>query len=336
MATSVNAKRKKVDEYSTDPAFVKMLCETSVMELHPKKDIMYITSRDSHVIDVWRGLVTNHFLSVPVIDTKGMNKEKYYGFFELADIISYLVKTWGERNLKTERSLYKLMLEDERFKQLTIRDLMATPRRTIHPFASVMENYSLFTAMEMLAKNPQLHRVAVMNPDNVVQNIITESRVLEYLQRNIGKLGSKKNRPVGEMMNVQKPVFSITENDPVMKGFHSMCSHNVSGVAVMNEIGDQVVGAMSWQDLKLIIDDDNIFNKLYLSVKAFLAKLNDKDPRRAKAAITVTLGDTLEHCIELVTKHHIHRLFVTSSEGKDGKLMGVVGLKEILNEVLRD
>jgi len=53
-------------------------------------------------VDVWKGLVRHHFLSVPVLQKKG---NKYYGFLDIADIVNYVVDSFGKTTLESSEKL---------------------------------------------------------------------------------------------------------------------------------------------------------------------------------------------------------------------------------------
>jgi len=109
-----------------------------------------------------------------------------------------------------------------------------------------------------------------------------------------------------------------------------MLKKQVGGVAVVNSSGE-IIGAFSLTDLKIISRDNKLFEKLYKNTSDFLTVLDQTYSERPYLVKTVTMKDSLEDVINKLHIWKLHRIFVVD---KDKKPVGVVGLKEILNEIL--
>jgi len=314
----------------TDPAFLSQLINTNVMQIRPDNNITYVCSKNDTVLDVWKGLNRHHFMSVPVLE----NKESYVGFIDLADIVSYFATWFSIHTIRKYPSMKQLLEVDQSFSRITVDKLMIAPGQARSPFIPVKKNFSLFSCMEMLARE-NLERLPIINEQGVLYNFLTQSHLVEYLHANINKIGNKKNRTVGHMEGVIKQVHTISQDQLAYDAFNQMTQNKVQGLAVLDE-KHHIVGAISVRDLKLVIEE-KMFSYLLEPIKSFIRKLNEDTktntiPRPAEA-ITVRPEDTLARVIELLVQHKLHRIFVVDNKKK---CIGVVGLKEVLLDVIQD
>lgn len=322
-------KRPREEDFKTDIQFVKGLLDTNVMTLRPEKNTTFIAAKDDRVIDVWRGLIRHNFLSVPVLAKK---KEKYFGFIDMADIVSYFTKFYGEKALKQSKSFKELVDGDIHFREMTVEKMMIHPLSHKNPFIPVKNNYSLYFAAELLAKEPHMHRVPIVNSDGVLVNLLTQSHFTEYIYNHLKNIGTKKDKPVELMKDVFKQVLTIHETELAIDAFNKMSKYNVYGLAVVDQKG-VLTGAISVRDLKLIVNDEKMFAKLMGPVSEFIKKLNEEFKDRPKTVVSVTKDDKLEKVIQLLHQHKLHRLFITNEKHF---VTGVIGIKEVISEVLFD
>jgi hypothetical protein len=56
-------------------------------------------------MDVFRGMIRNNILSVPVLQK---TKRKWYGFIDMADIVSYVVELFGAARLQSSEDYWAL------------------------------------------------------------------------------------------------------------------------------------------------------------------------------------------------------------------------------------
>eukprot|EP01080_Neovahlkampfia_damariscottae_P012638 gene12638-6542_t len=322
-------KRTRYDEYQTDEFFIKKLTETNIMTMRPENNITFIAERDDKIIDVWNGLNRHNFMSVPVIQRK---KEKYFGFIDLADIVGHFVNVWGENALKKTPNLRKLTEEDDDFRKKTVVDLMIHPLSKRNPFIPVRRDYSLYFAFELLAREEHMHRIPVINNEKVLVNLISQTQLVEYINENIQKVGTISAKPVKLFKDSMKKVYTIPENKLAMEAFVRMKTHNVTGIAVVNN-KHEITGVLTLKDLKIIANDDKLFQKLYLNVTNFIKELEKKDKKRPRSPVVCDGKTTLEEVVKTLCDKHVHRLFITNEENKP---IGVVGLKEVLYEIISE
>jgi len=128
----------------------------------------------------------------------------------------------------------------------------------------------------------------------------------------------------------------------------------VTGVAVVDDTG-KLKGNLSLRDLKAMSTDGRFFWRLYQTVDNYLTKLKKEvkgklvplllewswsytpsfdyrlEGQRPKRVQSCKASDTLEHAINLLADHSIHRVYVVDDAKKP---IGVVTLKDVLCEIL--
>jgi CBS domain-containing protein len=324
------SKRPKLGEFTTEPSFISLLENTNVMQIRPESNLTYVCTKEDTVLDVWKGLNRHHFMSVPVL----ANKEKYEGFIDLADIVGFFAAWFSVNTIRKYPSISELLAVDEAFKKITIEKMMVAPGQQRSQFVPVKNTFSLLYCMEILARE-NIERIPIINESGILFNFLTQSHIVEFLSKNMDKIGGKKNKPVNDMANVIKQVFSISQDQLAFEAFIQMNKEKVHGLAVVDE-KYQVVGAVSVRDLKLIIEE-KVLSYLLEPIKMFLGKLqqdsaNSNFPRPSEP-ITVKREDTLGTVLDLLVKHKLHRVFVVDNKKKP---IGVVGLKEVLLEIIQN
>jgi CBS domain-containing protein len=196
----------------------------------------------------------------------------------------------------------------------------------------VRRDYSLFHAFELLAREEHMHRIPVVDSEKVLVNIISQSHLVEYVHKNIHRIGTKINLPVSHFHEAIKPVATISEHKITIDAFKMMKLKKVTGIAIVND-NQEIMDVLSIKDLKLIVHDEKFFQKLYQPISKFLKELDLKDHKRPKEPVVCHKDATLETVVKKLTEHHIHRMFITDDANKP---IGVVGLKEVLYEIVNE
>jgi predicted transcriptional regulator len=83
--------------------------------------------------------------------------------------------------------------------------------------------------------------------------------------------------------------------------------------------------------LQICIDDKFLFKRLFKSTKEFISDLDSKYFERPYYIKTVNSDDTLEDVLNKLYTFKLHRIYITNESKKP---IGLVGIKEILQEVL--
>jgi CBS domain-containing protein len=339
MLTSANssssAARMDVSEDTSGFEFKRLLVNTPVENLAYKKPrgVVYFVDRTDKVKDVFKGLVNQGFLSVPVLQK---TKNRWYGFIDLGDIVDFYVQSFGDILGKEGVEFWEKIAEREGFLDKTVDEIMESPRTRDNPFHPVRVGYSLFSAVEALAREPRLHRVPVIDAERNMKSVLSQSQVVEFVHENINLIGNLKDKKVGTMKNVYKDVKSIDEKTPAIKGFQLMQETGFGGIAVLDENG-RVVDNLSLRDLKVIRFENQLIHRLFYPVKDFLRILEEErnmggvPDNRPLIRKIVRENDTLEHVIKILVTYKVHRVYLVND---DDKPLGVVSLKDVLLELI--
>jgi len=315
-------------EYRTDPQFIMSLVNTPCDQLRVPANTVFVAERTDKLIDVFKGLVRHNFLSVPILQKTG---RKWYGFIDMADIVSYIVDIFGANKLQTTQDYWALFEKEESLRNKTVNDVAKYPLNRRNPFHPVKSGYSLFFVIEALARERDLHRIPVVDDERQLLNLITQSQVVRFLFENLGKMGDKIKKPVRMMDCALKDVIMISESQPAIEAFSKMTTENISGIAVVDET-HKLTGTLSLRDLKAIAPDATLFWRLYQPTREFISRLNSEyGESRPRTPQFCTPDDTLESVITKLAEHKIHRLFVVDNLKVP---VGVISLKDILMQLM--
>jgi len=325
------SKRSRSDNgFKTSPEFLQKLIVTRAETLIPPDGRIFVAQRTDKIVDVWKGLITHNFLSVPVLQK---SKNKYYGFIDLVDIVQYVVETFGNEKLNKDADFWQQFEKEELLNTKTVNDIMVYPVSRRNPFHPVSKGYSLFSVVEILAHEKGLHRVPVIDENRRLVNLITQSQLTRFLHDHIKELGTVKDKPLSEISHGHNQVISVHEDETAIRAFNIMLTNNVTGIAVVDSSG-KVVDNISLRDLKAIQHDGRMFWRLYQTCKNFLMKIRKefaKEDARPSRVVVLTPKDTLESVINLCNNHNIHRVYVVDENKKP---ISVISLRDILNEII--
>eukprot|EP01102_Stenamoeba_stenopodia_P006724 TRINITY_DN1869_c0_g1_i1.p1 TRINITY_DN1869_c0_g1~~TRINITY_DN1869_c0_g1_i1.p1 ORF type:complete len:360 (+),score=80.83 TRINITY_DN1869_c0_g1_i1:204-1283(+) len=307
--------------YTTNPAFLLALLHTPVEALKPASNTVLVAQRTDLLSDVWKGLIKNNFLSCPVLQK---TKKKYYGFIDLHDIVEYITQKFDVAKLESSKDFWQLMEADKEFLNTTVDKVIVNPIVKRNPYHPVTVGYSLFSAIESLAREDTLHRVPVIDKDRQLKSLLTQSQVIDFVVSNLESVGSIKNKPVSQVVAGRPNVLSVTTKMSAIEAFKFMAQHNITGVAVLDDNG-KLIDAMSLSDLKLISSDGQMFWRLYQSVDVFLGHLRENNATRKLIYCLPT--HNLEYVIKTIATSKVHRIFV-------GNAQTFLSLKDILKELI--
>lgn len=171
---SSDVKRPRVEQshWPTSGRFLQAMLATRVDRFFSPGDIIFVADRDNKVVDVWKGLVEHNFLAVPVL--QHTEPHRYYGFLVMSDIVRELVKRFSHERLRDEKSFWERMDESLAFGTVLVKDIMQFPLSRKNPFHPISSGYSLLFALELMAREEELHRVPIVDADRNLVNLITQ------------------------------------------------------------------------------------------------------------------------------------------------------------------
>jgi len=318
-------------KYPVSEEFLRIVTNRRAEEIRPPNGVIYVCTREDKLVDVWRGLVQHGFLSVPVLQK---TKSKYYGGLDLLDIVRFVVDFFGRKKLESDEDYWELANKDVEFQKKLVKDAMVYPMSRRNPFHPTLKGYSIFSVMELLGKEPGLHRVPIIDNYETrrLVGMITQSHITKLMSINLDLLGKKKNKTIEEVEGAIKPVISTNENEIVLDAFKRMHELAISGLAIVDNDG-HLTGNLSPRDLKAISPDGRMFWRLFETTKNFLAKVRKEAIVRPRGVVFVKPNDTLETAIQKLAENNIHHIFVVDENKKP---IGVISLKDILRETVSD
>lgn len=334
-----NAKKAKAEETNVHPtvpadgsAFLMLLANTKVESIWTKESKIFYAMRTDKVKDVFKGMIDHNFMSCPVLQK---TKNKWYAFIDLADIVKFIIfKFPDQSSLESEADIHALLERSHEFRECLVNEISKNPMGIRNPYHPIGRGYSLFAAFELMAREPALHRIPIVDKERHLVSILTQSQLVEFAWRNIELLGSTKRvKMVGEMGYNLHEVVSIKSTDITMQAFTLMIEKNITGVAVVNNNG-QLVDQISLRDLKAVAPDGRLFGRLYKPAEVFLHHLRTESKfDRPKEMVFCTKNTTLEQVMALLVTNHIHRVFVVDSETSK-KPIGIITLRDVLLELI--
>jgi CBS-domain-containing membrane protein len=95
-----------------------------------------------------------------------------------------------------------------------------------------------------------VHRVPVVNEQGRVVKIISQSSIIAWINQHLSSVDASQT--ISELDLGSKSVISVSNSMPAIETFKLMETHNLSGLAVVNDRG-ALCGATSARDLKVCV-----------------------------------------------------------------------------------
>lgn len=178
--------------------------------------------------------------------------------------------------------------------------------------------------IKTLSEN-DIKRILVIDDDNNVINIITQSSIIDFIWSERAKLGEKWDQPLSKFNIKEKHVISINENENLINAFKLLKRSNVSAICVIND-NNELVGTVSVKDLRTVTPGLTIMQRLYIPVKQFLHKVHI-ETKAPKRSITCSKNDYLGDIIEKFHESRVHRVWIVDNSNRP---IGVISLQDIL------
>ncbi|MES1912586.1 MAG: hypothetical protein MHM6MM_004837 [Cercozoa sp. M6MM] len=258
-------------------------------------------------------LLSQHgILSAPVRDVsvqQGTWIQKYMGLLDMYDIVDFTLSVADQEGTTPWH---------DAFARYTVAQLMQQKSRKWlqqgdQVFAPVASDTSLFDAFVLMSKY-RLHRLCVIDENDELSNIITQSAVVAKLPDLMSLLPEITLEQVG--LGKPKTVFAVKSSQKVLAAFQELYLRRVGGIAVLGDNGE-LIGNISARDLRSVIGDKAKYPRLFDTVASFCAR----------APATVTPQDTLLTVVQRMIDHKVHRLYLVDA---DNKPCGVVSLGDVV------
>jgi CBS domain-containing protein len=324
------------DEFTVSPEFIHDLRAARVQNFFesPAPPIMHCWTTDK-VSAAWKELIARNFSSFPVLDVN----HKFAGFLKVTDIALWLSNQFAKRKGKEEAALshdpveWATLTKVEIFGDLTVQTLMhASSYHEETSMVSLPMGYSMLYALEKMAHQPGLHRLAVLAEDNRLINFLCELSLADFLSRNIASMGAKALKPMNKCLQFYRNVISVKATEGrVIDALRKMATHQISGIAVVGEKGE-LLNNLSARDIEAVGPSLEYFWRLYQTPRNFLKhEVQMHEGHHPRIPVTLTGEDTIATALQRMVESHVHRLYIVDH---DRKPIGVATILDLLQEIL--
>jgi CBS domain-containing protein len=288
---------------------------------------------DATVAECFKILIDNRILSVPVVDPK-TNKPLY--IISLMDIVAQLIKLLDESSIKKDFVHWItnwLSNKSSKVAHMPLTEFEKTLDSTLDPVYTVMDNQSIYEAVKLMIEKKS-HRILVYDSKFNLSNVITQSRVMQFVNVVINDL-PKGKKTLKELNLGLKEVFSISEKEIAYTAFKMMIEKKVSALAVVNDKG-RLEGNISVADIKAVGYNLAFWDLMSLPLKEYLQELVTRKVTKlqvfdAPIFIKVKATDTLAYTVHWICMNNVHRAYIVDDNFKP---IGVVALYDILKEIV--
>jgi len=288
---------------------------------------------DASVADAFKVLIKNNFHAAPVFD---YTQNTYCCMFSIRDVVHHALRVLDEPQFMNEDiPAITFLTEKDHFRNYKVQDVIARKEKLVE----VGTDITVDKVVEFMV-NANAHRVVSLNPDGSLNNIITQSRVLECIVQlfDISPSLSALGKQTVQDLKLAKTgsIVSVRESDKAVQAFRLMCENNVSGLPVLSA-SNTLVGNISESDLRTIQFNAQYLKLLYLPVGEYLEAMR-KDartrlgPGKARSLATCEPIDTFRAVVERVVESKVHRCFVVDG---CGAVVGIISLHDILAALVK-
>eukprot|EP00242_Pyramimonas_sp_CCMP2087_P003350 CAMPEP_0198232150 /NCGR_PEP_ID=MMETSP1445-20131203/115576_1 /TAXON_ID=36898 /ORGANISM="Pyramimonas sp., Strain CCMP2087" /LENGTH=315 /DNA_ID=CAMNT_0043912801 /DNA_START=176 /DNA_END=1123 /DNA_ORIENTATION=- len=278
------------------------------------------------VEQAFRMLLENKVQSAPVWD---QTESRFVGFLELRDLVSYALVESDDAGkhgkpsggllgslvhvLRVENSVYPS--DDGEMKEQTHHHVSYLARR--NPFKPFKLEQSIAEAITLLGSKG-CHRLPVMNSDGKLVNILSQSSVIDFLNRHMDQLGDLADKTVAELKLGSYPCVSVKGTDS------AYCALQV--IVIVSEEDGTLVANTSGSDLLIFLRDGV---SLAMPVLDFFAQAQQANMGADRApSVTCHESDPLRKVVAKLAKTKQHRLFVCDAKKQP---LGIISVADICN-----
>eukprot|EP00732_Lithocolla_globosa_P001002 Lithocolla_globosa_v1_NODE_418_length_4113_cov_48.143420.p2 type:complete len:375 gc:universal NODE_418_length_4113_cov_48.143420:2860-3984(+) len=314
--------------YKLNENFLRKLIHTPISSISVGQ--VYFVNKFDQASLAFQDLMAMGFLSFPVLQKTG---HAWCGFVTIEDVVHFYLdhlppkqEPSAEFSFPTEKTVYDIMSPQRTFPT------------TSHPLSP---RYSILFALELFVKEKNLKRVAIIDPERKVVGLLTQSKVVRFLNDHFYELGTIKDLPIHVIKRNMRPIVSISSSDTALEGFQLARQRGITGVGIVNSVGE-LIGHLSYRDMRVLGRKGQFFQLLQLPVMEYLSYLYPKvasreipegseDVDKRQRIVTVTLYDTFETALRRLVENNVHQAYIVDETDRP---LGVVDCHDILKAVV--
>jgi len=298
-----------------------------------------ITVLDTSTIsEALQTMIKHRILSLPVINSVTGKPLWVLGLF---DLMAYFISYFVEDDFKMDFYEKFIHLVSNKLLNKNVSAIENSADYTLDAVFVIDQHDSLADAVKMMVTK-KTHRVLVCSSTGELINLITQSRVMQFLPGVIeGSPSSQKT--VKELGVGEKTVITVNYKESTYCAFSKMVKNRVSGLAVVDDLGC-LVGNISISDFKLCGYEARFWDLLGLSVHDYMKEVIVKPEANIRTKVLYSLGlkdkiplvkcdqdDSLQVVVKLFSFYGVHRLFVVDAQRKP---IAVISLADLLRHLL--
>ncbi|GAM27507.1 hypothetical protein SAMD00019534_106830, partial [Acytostelium subglobosum LB1] len=291
----------------------KFMCTVGSIVPNDASQLYTVRSTDS-VATAIKLMTEKHILSVPVFDVE---HRVFNRFLDMIDITTFCLDQLSDKLDNVDN----ILAVKDIFNNTKCGDICDASGR--NPYRAVESRASLLNAVELMVKW-NVHRLPVIDSEGNMVSILTQSRVIGYINDNLREIDPKLLRSTLSKMESlgTSEVIGVTEESAVLDAFKIMKEKKISAVAVIIEDGT-IVGNISASDIKMIGPEGTFASRLQLTVRTFLNMI-PKDPtenEHLSSVVQVQGSTTFEDLLEKYLLTKVHRVYMLDDNKRASRII---------------
>ncbi|KAG0352392.1 cell separation during budding [Gamsiella multidivaricata] len=288
-----------------------------------EKQTLVTIDADATVEDACEVLLKNGITSAPVYDN---NRKLYVGMFDYGDLMTYILLLLKKMEVPLEDQTMEMRdLIQRTSKSQNVPVKLASDLSGKDPFCMVTAETRLGSVVHDFGAG--IHRVAVMDAQENMMGILSQSSTLDYLMRHLSEypqLQPVMQKSLQQCGLTNGKVLSVNGEEKVLDALISMSTHGVSSLAVLDEQG-MLLGNISMTDIKNLRT-----SWLWISCFQLVCKIRlshgvesgeDQYP-----ILDVNVKSTFGYTLSKLQATKAHRMWVVNDSGC---AVGVVSLTDV-------
>lgn len=298
-------------------AIYRHLQNVSAKDIATTKDLHFLRTSDS-VEKAVKVLSTNKILSAPVLEAKS---DHLAGFIDMLDIVAFITRAAPSPMQLQADELGTLTIAGRAIALVALDQVINKSGRDT--MVTFFEDTRVSSIIPSFTQG--VHRAALTNSEDKIVAIISQTDVARYLTEHLRTQNLKAigERSLIDLGYATSELVTIKIEDSVLFALNELVSHNINGLAIVDENG-RLVGNFSASNLRGLYYDK--FPAFLDSVHDFLT---EKSPNSLSPVVGIASSSLIEITNELVASK-LHHLWIV----ENFKPVGIIAMSDIMKIIL--
>merc|ERR1712130_1021723 len=210
----------------------------------------------------------------------------------------------------------------ERFGSTPVHDVVDHSLRG--SMVKVTEDADMHSVVKLLS-DTRIHRVNVFDSEANLVNIITQSSILDHLQKHREAIKGLLHKTIGELEMGTSPVISVDITSQTIDAFKMLRNHHLYAVPIVNkQLGGAIVANISAKDVRSACKDPSRLYLLYSPISQFLNVVHQAELNIGAPSITCANADTISALIQK------HRVYILNERNAPARVVSLTDLLHVL------